>query len=228
MKKILLIVSCFLILSTYVSAQGNSENLFKDKFAMGIDVFNDLVMDAPADIKFRGFNPGVNIYAMHNFPIGESNFAFAAGLGLGMNNLFSNSTLQDTSGISFFTKIPDKAANENDLDYKKSKLSLTYVDIPAELRFKTESGFRIAIGIKVGYLINAHTKYKGDDFEDGSKTKIKISSLPNMQVWRFGPNMQIGYKWVNLTAFYSLSKVFEENLGPQIYPISLGLSLRPF
>lgn len=228
MKKLLLIVTCLMMLNTIVSAQGNSGDLFKDKIAMGVDVFNDMVMDAPADIKFRGFNPGANIYAMRNFPLGKSNFAFAAGIGLGMHNLYSNSTLQDTSGISFFSKMPDKTTDGKDLSYKKSKLSLTYLDVPAELRFKTESGFRIAIGIKVGYLINAHTKYKGDDFEDGSKTKIKISSLPNMQSWRFGPNMQIGYKWVNLTAFYSLSKVFEENLGPQIYPISLGLSLRPF
>ncbi|MBW6491244.1 MAG: PorT family protein [Lentimicrobium sp.] len=228
MKKILLSVICMMVLSVMVSAQRSSGTLFKDKIATGIDIFNDLVMDAPDGIKFRGFNPGVNIYAMHNFPIGESSFAFAAGLGLGMHNMFSNSILKDTSGVSFLSKIPTKTTGGEDLDYKKSKISLTYVDVPAELRFKTESGFRVALGFKVGYLINAHTKYKGDDLEDGSKTKIKVSQLPNFQTWRFGPTMQIGYKWVNLTGFYSVSKVFEENFGPGIYPISLGLSLRPF
>jgi hypothetical protein len=228
MKKILLIVSVSLVLNNLASAQNDSGTLFTEKITTGIDIFNDLVMDAPDGITFRGFNPGVNIYAMHNFPIGESNFAFAAGLGLGMHNLYSNGLLQDTSGVSFLSKIPDKNANGGDLNYKKSKISLTYIDVPLELRFKTESGFRIAVGFKAGYLLNAHTKYKGDDLEDGSKTKIKMSQLPNFQKWRFGPSFQVGYKWVNLTGFYSVSKIFEENLGPQIYPVSIGLSLRPF
>lgn len=228
MKKLLLIISVSLVLNSLATAQDATGNLFTEKISTGIDIFNDLVMDAPDGITFRGFNPGVNVYAMHNFPIGESNFAFAAGLGLGMHNLYSNSLLQDTSGVSFLSKIPDKTPGGKNIDYKKSKISLTYLDIPLELRFKTESGFRIAIGFKGGYLLNAHTKYKGDDLEDGSKIKVKMSQLPNFQKWRFGPSFQVGYKWINLTGFYSVSKVFEENLGPQLYPVSIGLSLRPF
>lgn len=228
MKKLLLSVICAMVLPLTILAQDGPAALFKDKIATGIDIFNDLVMDAPEGIEFRGFNPGVNVYAMYTFPINESNFAFAAGIGLGMHNLYSNSVLKDTSGVSFLSKIPGKTTGGEDLDYKKSKISLTYVDIPAELRYKTESGFRIALGFKVGYLINSHTKYKGDDFEDGSKTKIKISQLPNFQAWRFGPDFQVGYKWVTLSGFYSVSKIFEDNFGPGIYPISLGLTLRPF
>ena len=226
MKKIILIVTCFITLGTLVSAQ--SSDLFIDKFATGIDIFNDLVMDAPDNVEFRGFNPGVNVYAMRTFPLGKSNFAFAAGLGLGMHNIYSNSLLQDTSGVSFLSKIPEKTPGGKDIDYKKSKISLTYVDVPVELRFKTESGFRVSAGFKVGYLVNAHTKYKGDDLEDGSKTKIKVGRLPNIQSWRFGPSFQIGYKWVSLMGFYSINTIFEENQGPAIYPISLGLTLRPF
>ncbi len=222
MKKLFLFVISFFTLTAVLIAQKPSESLFSDKFATGIDVFNDFVMDAPDGIKFRTINPGVSIYGMHTFPVKESNFAFAIGLGLGMHNLFSDATLQDTSGVSFFQAIPENQ------DYKKSKLSLTYLDVPAELRFKTEGGFKVAVGIKVGMLINAHTKYKGDDPADGSKTKIKVSQLPNLQTWRFGPSFQIGYKWINLTAFYSLSKIFEENAGPEIYPVSVGISLRPF
>ena len=228
MKKIILIITCFVALGTLASAQ--NVDLFSGKFATGIDIFNDLVMDAPkGDVEFRGFNPGVNVYAMRTFPIGKTNFAFAGGLGLGMHNIYSNSTLQvDSAGVSFLREIPEKAANGKNIDYKKSKISLTYVDLPVELRFKTEGGFRISAGFKVGYLINAHTKYKGDDLIDGSKTKIKVGRLPNIQSWRYGPSFQIGYKWVNLMAFYSISTVFEDKQGPAIYPISLGLTLRPF
>lgn len=232
MNKLLLFIAFLLTINHFASAQVASDELFKKKFATGIDIFNDLVIynDEPTqnDVKFRGYNPGLNVYAMKTFPIGKSNFAFAAGLGLGMHNLYSNSLLTDSVGGSYFMPIPDKTTSGSDLDYKKSKLSLTYIDAPAELRFKTEGGFRMAVGIKVGYLLSAHTKYKGNDLEDGSKTKIKVAELPNLQTWRFGPSIQIGYKWVSVNAFYSVTKVFEESAGPELYPISLGLTLRPF
>jgi hypothetical protein len=165
---------------------------------------------------------------MRTYQVKESNFAFAIGLGLGIHNFFSNSVLNDTSGISYFNPIPEKAANGAKVDYKKSKLTLTYLDVPAELRFKSASGFRMALGVKVGVLINAHTKYKGDDLITGKKTKLKEGYVPNIATWRFGPTVQIGYKWINLIGYYSVTKVFDENAGPEIYPISVGLSLRPF
>lgn len=230
MKRIFFVMLAFLALSSVSQAQKSSGDVFIKKFSMGIDVFNDIVMDAPADINFRTINQGANVYGMYTYPVKESNFAFAIGLGLGMHNFYSDGLLNDTSGVSFFSKIPDVAEDGSGakIDYKKNKVSVTYIDIPAEIRFKTEKGFRIALGMKAGYLINAHTKYKGDDPEDGKSLKIKESNLPNFQTWRFGPTVQIGYKWVCLTGFYSISKVFEENNGPQIYPVSIGLSLRPF
>lgn len=206
----------------------NTTDLFTDKYTSGIDIFTDIIMDAPDGIDFRAFSPGVNIYGMRTYQVKESNFAFAIGLGLGIHNFFSNSVLNDTSGISYFNPIPEKAANGAKVDYKKSKLTLTYLDVPAELRFKSASGFRMALGVKVGVLINAHTKYKCDDLITGKKTKLKEGYVPNIATWRFGPTVQIGYKWINLIGYYSVTKVFDENAGPEIYPISVGLSLRPF
>lgn len=229
MKRTILFLLAATLVSSALYAQTESGDNFLKKFSSGIDVFNDIIMDAPDGIDFRTINPGVNVYGLYTYPISKSNFAFAIGAGLGMHNLHSNGILSDTSGVSFFSAYPtDTTINGSKPDYKKNKIALTYLDIPAELRFKSESGIRFAIGIKVGLLINAHTKFKGDDPEDGNAIKIKESSLPNFQTWRFGPTIQIGYKWVNLTGFYSITKVFEENAGPRIYPVSIGISLRPF
>jgi len=226
MKRLLFPIA-LLLFSVSLKAQ-NTSDLFTDKYTSGIDVFTDIIMDAPDGINFRAFSPGVNIYAMRTYPVKESNFAFAIGLGLGIHNIFSNSVLNDTSGMSYFTPIPEKTANSSNLDYKKSKLTLTYLDVPAELRFKSASGFRMALGVKVGVLINAHTKYKGDDLITGKKTKLKEGNVPNIATWRFGPTVQIGYKWINLIGYYSVTTLFDENAGPEIYPISIGLALRPF
>lgn len=221
MKRIILIALTILAVSSTLSAQKNDDKPFLKKFATGIDVFSDIVMDAPEGVDFRTINQGANVYGLYTYPIKESNFAFAIGAGVGMHNLFSNSMLSDSSSSSFLIPIPDS------VDYKKSKISLTYLDVPLELRFKNESGFRFAIGVKVGFKLNAHTKYKGDDSE-GDLIRVKETGLPNFETWRVGPTFQIGYKWVNLTGFYSVTKIFKSNSGIDIYPVSIGLSLRPF
>ncbi len=218
MRKIILLFSALLSV-TAMQAQTGS---FANKFTTGIDIFNDFVQDSPTNIDFRAINPGINIYGMYSSPIKEGNVSLAIGLGLGMHNLHSNGSLSDSANMSTLTPIDD------DVDYKINKLQLTYLDIPAEIRYKSDGGVRIALGIKAGYLISAHTKYKGENPAGGRSIKIKEGSLPNLSKWRFGPTFQAGYKWVNFTAFYSLATVFEETSGIDIYPISVGISLRPF
>ncbi len=217
MRKIFTLFAAVLLISA-VQAQTN----VPEKFTTGIDIFNDIVLDEPDGVEFRGFNPGVNIYGMYNYPIPNSRLSLAIGLGLGMHNLHSNAALMDTSNVSFFTPYADG------VDYKINKLQLTYVDIPAEFRFKSEKGFRFAIGVKAGFMLSAHTKYKGDNPAGGRDIKIKEGKLPNLENWRYGPTVQIGYKWINFMGFYSLSTIFDETAGPAIYPVSFGIALRPF
>jgi len=38
----------------------------------------------------------------------------------------------------------------------------------------------------------------------------------------------IGYKWFGVSASYQLSSVFKKDLGPQIYPVSVGLVFKPY
>lgn len=224
MKKLLTILVTLLAVT---SLQAQTAESLSKKFTTGIDIFNDFVQDAPADIEFRTINPGVNIYGMYTYQIPKSTISLAIGLGLGMHNLHSNGLLADTGANSVLNPFP-KTVNGSNKDYKLNKLQLTYLDIPAEIRFKSKGGFRLAAGIKAGYLLSAHTKYKGDDLDGARSVKIKEGKLPNIEKWRFGPTFQIGYKFVNLTAFYSLSKVFAETTEIDIYPISVGISLRPF
>jgi len=160
---------------------------------------------------------------MYNHRFSESNWSGAIGVGMGAHNLYSNTTLgYDSLGRAEFTPI------EN-LPYKKSKVSVAYFDMPIELRLKTKKKFRLSIGFKAGVNINSHTKYKGDNF-DGTihPVKLKNKNIRNLEDWRYGFTGGIGYRWVNIVVFYSLSKLFEEGRGPQIYPVSIGVSLRPF
>ena len=215
------------LLAVAASAQ-KPEKLTIKKISSGMDVFTDIWQGMPDSVKSRTINQGVNIYVMYNFPMSQSNFSLAIGAGMGSHNLFMKGIIKtDAQNKSAF--YPVKDIHNKPLSYDKSKLNLTYVDIPLELRFKNKDQYRFSAGFKVGFLISDHTKYKGNSFDgSGKKIKVKSADIDNIENIRYGISALVGYKWVNLTFFYSLSKVFTAGRGPKVYPISLGISLRPY
>ncbi|RLD78927.1 MAG: hypothetical protein DRJ15_10530 [Bacteroidetes bacterium] len=230
MKRILLSVVGILIIGS-VFSQVVSESTIR-KFNIGVGMSTDIWQGLPPDMKARTINQGAQVFGMYNYRVKESSVYLAGGIGMGMHNLYSNNYISDVRADSIsFLKIP------GDVDYKKSKLSLTYIDVPLEFRIKTDKHFRIAFGFKFGFLIDAHTKYKGNRFtiaDDGTtetdrvNVKVKSKDVKQVETWRYGPTFRIGYKWFNLTVYYQLSKVFKVDKGPQLYPISIGLAVIPF
>ena len=221
MKKLLILASVIFLFSS-VYSQDKKVNL-KKNFGVKIDVFSDIWMDIPDDITLKTINRGCDIYGMYNFPIKESNFSFAIGFGLGIHNMYSNTIAGVINDSTIFGVIPDSTT------YKKSKISVTYFDIPIEFRFKTKSKLTIAAGFKAGYLINKHSKYKGKDLTGLNIDVIqKTTDIRNLESLRFGPTLRVGYDWFNLSAYYSLSKLFIKEKGPEMYPISVGITLTPF
>lgn len=217
MKK-LTIVILLALSANWLSAQSLSQTTIK-RFSFGGDIFTDIWMNHPEGADVRGFNQGANFFGMYNFPIGESNFSFAIGAGMGFHNLYSKSIIEDIKADTIkFMRLPDTVS------MKRTKLGLSYIDLPLEFRFKTASKFRAAIGIKVGYLVDAKVKYKY------AKADIeKAKQVSNVEKFRFGPTLRIGYSWFSLYAYYSVTKIFRKNKGPdELYPISLGITFLPF
>jgi len=231
MKRILLSVIGIFIIGSVLS-QVVSESTIR-KFNIGIGMSADIWQGLPPDMKARTINQGAQVFGMYNYRIKESSIYLAGGIGLGMHNLYSDNYIKDVKADSIeFYKIPDG------ISYKKSKIALAYIDVPLEFRIKTDKGFRIAFGFKFGFLINSHTKYKGNRFvdfnEDGEPitdavdVKVKSKDISQVETWRYGPTFRIGYKWFNVTVYYQLSKVFKVDKGPQLYPISIGIAVIPF
>jgi hypothetical protein len=57
---------------------------------------------------------------------------------------------------------------------------------------------------------------------------VKFREIENLESFSYGPTMHIGYKWFHVTGYYSISKLFIKNKGPQMYPISIGFVLMPY
>ncbi|MEM9023418.1 MAG: hypothetical protein AAGB22_06735, partial [Bacteroidota bacterium] len=97
-----------------------------------------------------------------------------------------------------------------------------------ELRFRSnplKNGKRIKVagGLKIGFMVNQHDKFKNDD---GDKFKTYI--FPNLKTWRFTVTGRIAYGKVGASRGYSLSSLFDDGRGPTVTPLSIGISIIPF
>jgi len=229
MKRIFItIIGIFIIGSVYSQS---FESTIR-KFNIGVGMHADIWMGQPPGLSTRTINQGAQVNGMYSYRIKESSIYIAGGVGFGFHNMYSNSYIPDIKADSIsFLQIPDNIA------YDKSKIALTYFDVPLEFRIKTAKHFRMAIGFKFGFLINAHTKYKGNRFEvgsdglattDGAKVKEKEKDVKQVETMRYGPTFRIGYKWFNVTVYYQVSKVFKVDRGPALYPLSIGIAVIPY
>jgi hypothetical protein len=198
----------------------------KKKISIGVGLYTDLWMNAPEGMKVRTINQGVNVFATYNMPFGKSNFSFAIGLGISIHNLFWNYRYQGDSTAFQFVKVEDT------LSYKRSKLTVPYLELPLEFRFKSKSKISVAIGFKVGYMVYAHAKWIGDDylFPDNPNTLVaSFKGIKNLEKFAYGPTFRMGYKWFNVNAYYSLGSIFQKGSGrPDMAPVSVGFVLLPF
>jgi hypothetical protein len=223
MKKVIFSLLCILPLLAFSQEKSKilGETTIK-RVSVGAEFFQDFWMKWPAKMNVRAINQGAGAFVTYNIPFGTSPVSFAIGAGLGWHNLYSNTTIDNIKADTIvFTRIPDS------LDYKKSKLGLTYLDFPLELRFVAKNKMRFSVGVKLGYLLDAKTKYKGDNMA-GDQIIYKTRKVDSMDKFRFGPVVRFGYNWFQVMGYFSLTQIFDKGNGPDLYPISIGITFMPF
>jgi len=241
MKNLFLALIAFLITSlSYAQTEPDTtitdftkpDKLKKEDLII-IEAYTDIWQNTPAVLKTKTLNRGYNFYFLNDNPLGKSNFSIAYGIGVSAQNMYSNCMpfeVLDTAGAATgkteFIMIPDN------IKYSKNKLTLFYADIPVEFRFRTmnaKDNFKIAIGFKAGYLVQSHTKYKGDRLDNIAGTiKYKVFDIPNIEKLRYGVTARIGFGRYNISGYYSLTTLFGSGVGPEMFPISVGIAVAPF
>lgn len=229
MKKIILFALLITIFQAYSQTPTADKNLKigkgKNKTSSDALILNlntDIWQKVPDSISSRAINQGVSVAGMYNIHMGQGNFSFALGLGVSSHNFYSN-------GILGLDSVKKSEFMPTHISYKINKLSLTYFDIPVEFRFKTASKFRFAVGFKFGFTMDVHTKYKGTDLSDGDGlVLVKTKKIANIENMNYTLTARIGYKWAIINASYSLNSIFKKDMGPQMFPISIGLTAIPF
>lgn len=169
----------------------------------------------------------VNIHYLLKVKLGKY-FLLTPGIGLGLEGYnFERENLRFFSPTSSPAVFLDTLPNTN---YFKSKLSANYFDFPIELRFRSsqneKKALSISIGAKAGFLFHGKAKTKFE--KDGIDIKEKHISSYYLNTFRYGIIGRIGVGYVNFFFYKSLTSVLKESRGPELNPITIGLSLTTF
>lgn len=232
MKKTILLSAILIAFTTGLFAQQPSGESIRKRFSLQLNANQDFWLGVPDTIDNRFVNQGIDVYGLYNFPMDKKgHLFFFAGGGIGAHNFHHKALMEmNDDGVTILKNFEKKNSLGSTTETKISKLSITYFDIPFGFMYKSTNKFHATLGFKVGWNINDHWKYKGNyfDTETNDPEKIKWMGLKNIQKMHYGPYVTIGYKWFGISAFYQIPSIFTEELGPEIRPLSLGITFRPF
>ncbi|MFL5787915.1 MAG: outer membrane beta-barrel protein [Flavisolibacter sp.] len=188
-------------------------------------------LNKPDSIHTTGFSRTFNMYLMLDFPF-KTNPHFSVGIGPGIasDNIFLNKTyvgLKDNNSTIRFKDLSDTNY------FKKYKLGTVYAEAPVELRYRSDKdndakSFKLALGVKVGYLLDAKVKGKTLVDKNGNTLLSYIDKEGNTKYFnsvRVSGMARIGYGHFSVFGSYSFTPLFKEGAGPQVKPLTIGLTI---
>lgn len=202
---------------------GTNNYLSHGKFP---DQDNSLYTVRPWGSWYVGMNSTYRTRVAHKFFI-------EWGFGVSWYNFkFQNNRVQmskDGNGVNF-------AIDPRDLDYKKSKLTATYVNasfVPVidfgDNKHKSSffdnhgsDGFRFGVGPYVGYRIDSYSKQYFK--ENGDKNHERNHDNFYLNNVRYGLRGQFGFKDVDFFVNYDMNDLIATNKGPQLNAFSFGIT----
>lgn len=236
MKKILAATCCALFSFTLIAQENpapkkkviDMSNRANDHFLLQFGYTS--WAGKPDSINTNGLSKSINAYFMFDFPFKTNpKLSMAFGPGISTDHILFSKTyvgIKDQTNSIYFT---DQADTNH---FKKTKLATAYLEAPIELRFsanpETGKGFKGAIGIKIGTLINAHTRNTKFEDKNGNALNdyvMKESSKRFLNKNRISAQARFGYGHFTLYGSYQLTTLFRDGAGPEVRPFSIGLTL---
>lgn len=181
------------------------DNFYKEDQFYIATTYN-LLGKKPRDLSQSGFSSGIHFGVIKDMPLNSLRTkAIGVGLGISLNSFNHNLLIdKDSNGSLLYSILEDRSA------YSKNKFNRQLIELPIEFRWRTSTPteykfWRIYTGIKLGYLVNSITKFKG---EVGSKEHRNISDFNKLQ---YGLTLCAGYNTWNIYMYYGLNPIFSKN-----------------
>lgn len=236
MKKLVLVFVAFTV-SVTLLAQDKKNNPSAIANRAGdhimLQLGSDSWLNAPDSIAShkKGLSRSANIYVMTDKVFKSDNrFSVAFGLGVGSSNMYFKNLNVDI--ISTSSKLPFTNLDSSNR-FKKYKLTTAFLEVPVELRFtahpeKDNKSVKAAVGVKVGTLLNVHTKGKTLQNKSGGTVNNYIEKQSNKRFFnstRLAVTGRVGYGNYSLFATYQINGLLKDGVGPDIRPLQVGICL---
>lgn len=234
MKKLLLIafslVTVFAVQAQEKKKIGGFMNRTGDHLMLQLT--SDYWMGTPDSIdrRINGFARGANVYILLDQRFRSApQWSIAFGLGVGTSNMYFKNTVVDIKAKT--NKLPFNAVDSVD-HFKKYKLATSYLEIPLELRYTLDpwnemKSVKFAVGIKVGTMLNAHTKGKNLQDKNGrtiNSYTAKETGKGYFNSTRLAATARIGYGNFSLFGSYQLNNMFKDGVAADIKLVQIGLN----
>ena len=161
---------------------------------------------------------------------GTPQLSAAIGIGVSTSSMFFSTMSIDLHSLT--TTLPfhnlDTSAH-----FKKYKLSTAFLELPVELRYtfdptKENKSIKLALGVKAGVLLNAHTKGKGPQDKSGNSINAyteKENSKRFINSTRISATARIGYGHFSLFGSYQINSIFKTGVAADMKLLQVGLTL---
>jgi Outer membrane protein beta-barrel domain len=185
----------------------------------------------PDTVNVGGFSKSFNVYFMFDFPFKTNpKLSMAFGPGISTDHIKFKKTyvgIKDQTPTLNFTDQSDTT------HFKKTTLATAYLEAPIEFRYSADPansgrGLKLAIGVKVGTMINAHTRNKDLQTASGGTLNaytMKESSKRFFNTTRISGQARVGWGHFSLYGSYQITTLFKDGTAAEIRPYSIGLTL---
>ena len=241
MKKIVFVVIGCLFFSMAFSQESSSSTTNNNKVNFTnrsgdhfmFQLSSDHLAGMPDSISSHqnSLSRGFNAYVMLNKPFkGAPKLSLGIGVGISTSNMyFKKMEVNVKAAPGLLPFISEDSADH----FKKYKLATSFLQVPLEFRFTSKpnnpnKSFKAAVGIKVGTLVNVHTKGKTLLNASGSTLNSYLEKENSKRFFNttdFMATARIGYGILSLFGSYQLNKMLKDGAGPDIKLYQIGLTL---
>jgi hypothetical protein len=171
----------------------------------------------PDGLQQNKFSPGFAAGFLRDMPVNaKRTFAFAVGLGYSLSVYNQNLGVFETNNVATY-----QVLNAEGITVSKDKLSLHFVDLPLEIRWRNATAdshkfWRVHLGVKLSYLFASQYKLTS------SSGNFTINNVRDLNELHYGVYLTTGWNTWNIYAYYGLNPIFSSAAKIEGQPIEMN------